>query len=392
MIPKSRLNRLRAGIAAERRRIIEIGRFIHAHPEEGYQEYRACDRLTAYLDDLGFAITRPYAGLETAFRAVLKGGRQKPRIAVLAEYDALAGLGHGCGHNLISTAALTAAAGVAACGRLPGQFELIGTPAEETTAGKAAMVAAGAFQHLDAAIMTHPSVENKITVGCTANRRFTATFHGKAAHAAGAPEAGINALDAAILFFNSVNALRQHLREDARIHGIITHGGEAENVIPERAQIRIGVRSLDEGYLGTLRKRVAACCRSAAKAVGGRVTVKWDKHMYRAFRINRALDQVVLTGYETAGIRLRQGDGCEGRGSLDLANVSQIIPAAHPYFGIVPKNREAVALHTRDFLELADRPYAYTAAIQAGTGLAISAVKLLTHPKTLQAVRKAFRA
>ncbi len=383
---------VRRAIAGQRSAITRIGRFIHAHPEEGFQEKLAADRLTAYLASLGFKVTRPYAGLDTAFRAVLKGGKARPRIAVFAEYDALSGLGHGCGHNLISTAALAAAAGVAGCvpDNLPGQFEIIGTPAEESRGGKVEMIRQKAFAHLDAAIMAHPAVGSKITVGCLARKGFKAEFRGRAAHAAGAPQEGINALDAVILFFNGVNALRQHLREDARIHGIVTHGGDACNVIPERAAIEVGVRSLDEEYLHELCKRVEACCRGAARSIGAGVTLKWDSRWYRSFQANLPLDQVVIDGFADVGIDLPQGMNREGRGSLDMGNVSRVIPAAHPYFRIVPPGMSGVALHTREFLKLANTPRAYKAAIAAGTGMALAVLRLLDDPGLMRRIRRAF--
>jgi len=390
MLTRHTITTVERAVSARHRDLAAIGHDIHAHPELGFAEQRAAAAITAYLAALGFRLTMPYAGMATAFRAVLPGSRGRPRIAVFAEYDALAGLGHACGHNLITVAALAAATGVAARARRGGQFEVIGTPAEESKAGKAIMAERKAFRHLDAAFMTHPSTASKITVGCTANRCFRAEFRGRAAHAAGSPQQGVNALDAALLAFHNLHALRQHLREDARIHGIITHGGEAVNVIPERAVIEIGVRSLDEAYLVELSRRVETCCRSAARGMGATVRIRWQRYGYRAFRANLPLDALLLESYAAPGIPLRQGTGQEGRGSLDMANVSQEIPAAHPYFSIVPRGHEDVALHTRDFLALADTPAAYRQAIRAGTGMAFAAIRLLADTQAMRRVKNAF--
>lgn len=389
---KTHFEMVRGAVEAERKRIVSVGRFIHANPELGFKEFLARDRITEYLKSLGFEITAPYAKLPTAFRAVLRGTGRGPDVGVFAEYDALAGLGHGCGHNLITVAALASAAGMAGCRSLwRGQFEVIGTPAEEMLAGKSLMADNGAFNHLDACFMTHPSIESKGSEKSNALKSFVARFRGKAAHAAAAPQDGINALEAAILFFNNINALRQHLREDARIHGIITKGGQALNVIPELAEVHVGMRSQDEQYLVELQDRVVGACRAAAKGVGAKVAISWDKGWYRSFRLNSALDQLLKETYAEAGIALQQ-ETPEGRGSLDMANVSRIIPAAHPFFNIVPKSVKGVALHTREFLRIADTPHAYRQALKAGTGMALAAVRLLTDSRAMRNIKKGMRS
>jgi amidohydrolase len=310
---------------------------------------------------------------------------------VIAEYDALPELGHGCGHNLITVTAVTAACGMAACRRnWQGAFEVIGTPAEEMLAGKSIMADAGAFDHLDACFMTHPAAESMPTARSNALKSFVATFRGKASHAAAAPQNGINALDAAILFFNSANAFRQHLPEDGRIHGIITKGGTSHNVIPELAEIQVGIRSQSEQYLAHLEKRVAAMCRAAAKAIGATCSIRWDRHWYRAFKLNPALDLLLKETYGEAGISLDEAAGRAGRGSVDMANVSQIVPAAHPFFSIVPAGTGDVGLHTREFLHHAATPHAYRQALKAGTAMAVAAARLLTEKPTLKAVKRDF--
>jgi amidohydrolase len=384
--------RIRAGVRAERERMLEVGRFLHEHPELGFQENLAVQRITALLREMGCEIQAPYGGLQTAFRAVLRGKGRGPAIGVLAEYDALAGIGHACGHNLITIAALAAAAGMAGCrDAWPGRFEVIGTPGEEMLAGKCVMARAGAFDHLDACFLSHPWSRSRIGAGSNALKSFTARFRGRAAHAAAAPQDGINALDAAILTFNALHALRQHLPEDARIHGIITDGGRALNVIPERAEVRVGIRSRDEAYLEVLRQRVVRACRAAARAVGAEVSIRWDRNWYRSLRINEPLDRALAEGFAAAGIRLEPAGATETRGSLDMGNVSRVVPAAHPLFSIFPHGRRPASAHTREFLNQAATAHARREALKAGTGMALTAARLLSDRTVLQQVRRAFR-
>jgi amidohydrolase len=382
---------MKQAVAAEKKNLVAIGRFIHGNPELGLNEFNAAEKLKAYLAALGYEVTAPYAGMKTAFRAVLKNGAAKPKIAVFAEYDALNGIGHACGHNLIATTALAAAAGMAGTRKYwKGQFEIIGTPAEEELAGKVRMIGKNAFSHLDCALMAHPHWRSVIGTGSTANRRATVSFYGKASHAAGDPQSGINALDAAILFFNGINSLRQHLREDARVHGIITNGGQACNVIPEFAEARIAVRSFDEDYLEVLRKRVRNCAVSAAKAIGARATVTWEKYYYFSYKVNQTLDEVLAGSLAEAGIFVARGTGRDERASLDMANVSRLLPAAHPFFGITPKKVGKVALHSEEFLRYADSDAGYDAAVSTGAGMALAAAKLFGDVRLLAKIKAEF--
>ena len=385
------LRQMKQAVKQHRKELIAIGRFVHSHPELGFKEYKAADRLSAYLREIGYEIEMPYGGLDTAFRAVLKGARRGRSVAVLAEYDALAGVGHACGHNLIATAAVTAAVAVAGGSRKwPGRFEVIGTPAEEIWAGKSTMVANGAFDHLDVAFMTHPSSISRKTAPTNAFRSMHAVFRGKPAHAGGCPDRGVNALDAAVQVYVSLSTLRQQLREDTRIHMIIPQGGEVVSVIPERAVIEIGIRNSDEAYLDALQARVTTVCRSAAKCTGTRVSVHWKEHGFRALVVNPPLDAVLAEGYEAAGIRLGPPAPRGNRASLDMGNISRIIPAAHPYFNIFPKGKSAPA-HDHAFRRQADTPLAYDRALKAGLGMGLAAIDLLTRPEKLRAIRSEFR-
>lgn len=368
-----------------------VGHYLYTHPETANAEFLAVARLTAHLRALGFAVEAPYAGTPTAFRAVLRRGPARgPAVAVLAEYDALPGMGHGCGHHLISVAALAAATGMAGAGPAwRGRFEIIGTPAEEMEGGKVRMLRHGAFQDLDACFMSHPSSDDRVAWGCTALKLFTAEFRGKAAHAALEPERGINALDAAVQFLADVRRLRAALREDERVHCILTRGGTAVNVIPDLAEVKGGVRSLDEGALAALQRQVTRLGRAAAAGAGAGVKVSWKREWYRAFRTNGPLAAALVAGFARAGIALVPGTGREGRASLDMANVSWVVPSEHVWFSIVPPGTPPAAVHTPEFLRLADRPYAYAQALKAGAGMALTAIRLLGDSRAFLTIRQA---
>ena len=362
--------------------IIKLGRYIHHNPEIGFKEEKAVTSIIEFLNSLGFKTEINYCQLKTAFKSVIKNGNKGKSVAVLAEYDALPGLGHGCGHNLISVAAVTSAVIMTKTRELwEGEFCVIGTPAEELYAGKGIMAERGAFSGIDACFMAHPSSSSMMTVPSNALETIIITFKGKAAHAAVNPEDGINALDAAVLFYNSINSLRQHMREDARLHAIITEGGKAVNVIPDTAEVKVVVRSNDEKYLSELKRRVCNAAKSAGKAIGADVLLKEEKPSYRAFKINLWLDNILRETFKLIGIELGMPHAKESRGSLDMGNVSRIIPSAHPFFSIVPKGKKHIPLHTNRFMKQADTNYAYEQAIKAGIAMALAAISLLARRK-----------
>ncbi|MEK7862006.1 MAG: amidohydrolase, partial [Chloroflexota bacterium] len=264
--------RTRALGAIEERRdaLIELSLAIHDTPELGFQERHAAARLTSFLEGDGFHVTHAYCGIETAYRADAQGKAPGPRVALLAEYDALADLGHGCGHNLIAMIGVAAAVAVReVMADLPGSISAIGTPAEEGGGGKVALLRAGGFDDVDAAMMIHPTTGRSLAGRHSlASNRVVVEYVGRAAHAASQPDQGINALDAMIQLFNGVNAMRQQLRSDARVHGIIAKGGSAPNVIPEHTVGRFSVRALDRRYQQEGLKRFIACAMGAATATG----------------------------------------------------------------------------------------------------------------------------
>jgi len=262
-------------IEARRDQLGELSLKIHSNPELGFKEVKAADWLTRYLEENGFSIERGICQLPTAFKASY--GKGEPFIAILAEYDALPDFGHACGHNIIATCAV--GAGVAsrsAIDRLGGRILVIGTPAEELYGGKIIMADRGAFNDLDVAMMVHPGTSDYATIETLACQTLDTEFFGKAAHAAAGPEQGINALEAMLLSFASINSLRQHIRSTARVHGIITDGGEASNIVPAHSAGNFIVRAMDMDYLEELKEKVLNCFIGAATATGAQLKYKWD--------------------------------------------------------------------------------------------------------------------
>ena len=374
--------------------LIEAADWIHAHPEIGHQEHEAAKRLTALLRAAGVDVEMGIAGMATAFKADLGGDGRRPRVALLAEYDALPELGHGCGHNLIGTSAV--GAGLALKSVLPdleGSVWVLGTPAEESAApnsgGKVHMVKAGVFDDVDAAIMFHPATETTITDdGSLAARGFEFYFHGRAAHAAGAPEDGLNALDAVVQMYNAVSMLRQQVRPDVRIHGIILSGGAAANIIPDYAAIRYRTRADDSEYLADVVARVVACAEGAAQATGCRLD--WTEYMpgYENTVPNKVLMELMLENLRSLGLDVATERKRRGRGSTDFGNVTRRVPGVEARIAIT--EHWDVAGHSIEFRDAAGSERGRQAMLNAAKGLAMTAVDLLGNPETLQRAKRAF--
>jgi amidohydrolase len=372
-----------------RDRLIRIADTIHANPEVAFEEYESAALLSTTLDENGFSVERGVAGLETAFVATFKSKEHGPTIAFLAEYDALPQLGHACGHNLIGASAV--GAGLAMKAVLPslaGAIQVIGTPAEEGGGGKVIMVEAGIFKSVDAAMMVHPSSSNVTRRRSLTSHRLKVEFFGKPAHAAGSPDMGINALDAVIQTFNGVNAIRQHLRDEVRIHGIITHGGQAANVVPDYAAALFGVRSADLPYARKVIDKVRACAQAGALATGARLEFTEPTYYYESMMPNPKLADLVDANMAAVGIDARLPEARERMGSSDMGNVSQVVPALHPYIAICS---EDVAGHSEEFRDASASPIGHEAMIQAAKVMAMTAIDLLAVPDNLAEVRAAFK-
>ncbi len=373
-------------VEQQRQKLIELSLRIHTNPELGFKEEKASAWLTSYLTRKGFRIEKGIGGLPTAFKAVY--GSDRPVIALLAEYDALPEIGHACGHNLIAASAVGAAVAsryvVDSCG---GAVVVFGTPAEELFGGKVSMLKAGVFDGVDVAMLVHPGLRNTVTTEALACISLDIEFFGKGTHAAAYPEQGVNALEAMILAFNAVNSLRQHIKDKARIHGIITHGGEAANVVPKYSAATFLVRASDNAYLDELKQKVLNCFEGAALATGARLDYRWGEVVYAPMKNNLALAKLFAQNLESLGRNVEPFEPHFGFGSTDMGNVSQVMPAIHPSVAIVPPN---VLLHSSDFALAAASESGHEGLLDAAKALAMTVADLLSEPQTLARVKNEY--
>jgi amidohydrolase len=384
------LAKLKASIAAsvegQSRQLRDLSLKIHSNPELGFKEVKAAGWLTQHLEKTGFSVERGICKLDTAFRASYGEGR--PAIALLAEYDALPKLGHACGHNLIGTGSVGAAvAAKEAIDRFGGSIQVIGTPAEELYGGKVLMVERGAFANLDAAMMVHPGSHNAALTTALACIALDVEFFGRAAHAAGHPQAGINALEAMLLSFTAINSLRQHIKDRARIHGVITDGGEAANIVPAHSAANFLVRSEDNDYLEELKERVLDCFVSGATATGARLEYRWGEISYAPMRNNLTLAKLFRQNMQSLGRRMPLSNPRSSFGSTDMGNVSQVVPGIHP--GVAITSPEVV-IHSPEFALAAASEEGIQGMLDAAKALAMTVFDLVASPETLARVKKEF--
>lgn len=369
---------------------IKTSQDIHANPEIGNEEVYASAKHVALLEGAGFDVTTAVAGHDTSFYAVKDSGKEGPTIAYLAEYDALPGLGHACGHNIIGTTSV--AAGIALAETLPqtgGRVVVLGTPAEEggpNGSAKGSFVRHGYLENVDAALMIHPSGKTGLTGETLAVDPLDFHFFGKPAHASGSPEQGINALDAVIQLFNGISALRQQLPSDVRIHGIITHGGDAPNIIPEFASARFYIRAETWKKTEETSAKVRKVAEGAALATGATVTIERFQNEVQDFVLNSVLDDVLHTELGALGETVHT-EKRKGKGSTDAGNISYVVPTAHPYIKIGPDDLVA---HTAEFREAAKSELGDAALITGAKALAAAGHRLLSDAELLHKVTKEF--
>ena len=385
-------DRLKKRVISEvdRRRdeLIALSLKLHANPEVAFQEEKASAWLADQLEGEGFAVERGICQIATAFRASC--GEGDPKVAFLAEYDALPGVGHGCGHNIIGTA--STAAGLAAStvvSETGGAVLVIGTPAEEAAGGKVYMADRGAFEGLDCAMLVHPGNREVAVNRSLACLELNVEFHGRPAHAAARPEAGLNALDAMIASFVNIGLLRQQLRDSARIHGIITDGGQAVNVIPPHTAASLLIRAEDDPYLDeTLKDKVLACFQAGAQATGCDLEHRWgEQSRYKAMRTNLVLAEAYRANVEALGRKVTEPEQRRSMGSTDMGNVSAIVPAIHPTIAVAPPD---IPIHTVEFREIAASEVAHKALLDSAKALAMTAVDVLTDADLRKRMREEF--
>ena len=373
-------------VDSHREELIELSLRIHRNPELGFQEVKASAWLTEYLDGNGFAVEKGICQLDTAFRGIYGSG--KPTIALLAEYDALPEVGHACGHNIIATAAVGAAVALrGVIDEAGGSVTVIGTPAEELYGGKVLMAERGAFEDIDAAMIVHPSMVDMASIQALACIGLEVEFRGKAAHAAAFPQEGVNALEAMIQAFNGINSLRQHIRETARIHGIITHGGEAPNIVPAYTAGSFLVRAVDDPYLDELKEKVLNCFKAASLATGAGLEYKWTAY-YAPLKTNFALAEVFTKNMEALGRNLWPTLN-RALGSSDVGNVSALVPTIHPMVSIAPLD---VLIHSPEFAAAAASAEGNRGLLDGAKALAMTVVDLIAQPGIMARIREEFLA
>src|SRR6266581_4979433 len=380
--------RLERAVARLRPSVDALSRSLHRRAELSLEEFESSRLVARFLECEGFKVRRGVAGLPTALVARRRLGRGGPRLAFLAEYDALPGIGHACGHNLIGAAAAGAGAALArALSGSPGEILVVGTPAEETIGGKVLMTEKGVFRGVDCALMFHPSTENRVYTTSLACHSLQVTFHGRAAHAVSSPEKGINALDALIRLFIEVHRLRHRLPREVRMPGVIIEGGKRANIVPDRAVGRFTLRARDLATLARVEAVFRRAARGAARAVGASCSILSLDHPYAEMITNRVLADLFKRELRRLGRRTVDAPR-KKMGSLDMGNVSQVVPSIHPYVAIAP---HSVPLHSRGFARLAGGPRGRAGLRAATLSLAMVGLRVISDDETLNRARREFQ-
>jgi amidohydrolase len=375
--------------------LIALSRFIHAHPEIALEEVKSSAACAEFLAARGFEVERGVAGLPTAFRADRASG-EGPTIAFLSEYDALPGIGHGCGHNLIAIAGIGAGIGLAAAiGEVSGRVTVFGTPAEEAVGGKVIMAEAGLFNGVDAALGAHPSTSEAScpTIEGSGNslacRTVRVEFNGKPAHAAADPYNGINALNAVIEVFNGINALRQHVKSDARIHGIITHGGDVPNVVPRYAAAEFYVRAATLAYMNELVEKVRKIAEGAGLITGAELIFSLPDRPNFDMITNHSLARRLKANIDEVGLTMQEAKAEQGSGSTDWGNVSYSVPSVETSFPILDR---VCTWHSQEVVEASVSELGFANTIKVAKAMALTGLELLTNPAALNEVTAEFDA
>ncbi len=382
------IEKLKATVTNEvdvlRSELVDLSLRIHQNPETAFEEVKASAWLAEYLEQKGFDVERGICQLPTAFRATYGSG--KPVIALLAEYDALPDIGHACGHNIIGTSSVGAAtAARKAVDAMGGSVVVVGTPAEEAYGGKVFLAERGAFQDVDAAMIVHPHVVDRASARTLALIRLEVEFYGKAVHASSDPQKGVNALEAMIQAYNGINSLRQHIPERSRVHGIITHGGEAANIVPAYTAGEFLIRAEWEAELNELKEKVLNCFKAASLATGARLEHRWFSY-YAPLKPNAALAELFAKNLESLG-RTVLPPMRRGLGSSDVGNVSVLVPTIHPAVAIAPRD---ITPHTPGFAEAAASEAGHQGLVDGAKAMAMTVVDLIAQPEAMQKVKEEF--
>ncbi len=366
-----------------------VSQEIFEHPEVKNEEVFASKLLASELEKAGFDVELGVAGLDTAIRAIHPAISEGPTVAILGEYDALPEIGHACGHNLIASGGLGAALAVGSMkADLPGKLIFLGTPAEEGGGGKVVMIDAGLFEDVDVAMMFHPACNTMVGRGSLAITEVKIEFRGKPAHASASPEMGINALDAVIQTFNGINALRQHIKDGARIHGIISDGGLKPNIVPEYASAEFYVRAQKNDYRDELLEKLRNCAQGAAVATGATMEFSEVGISYKAMKPNKILGELFLKNIVANGMSHNPPND-NAMGSTDMGDVTQVVPGIHPYVQIA---EDTVAGHSREFADAASSERGTVAMLAAAKAMALTTVELLEGPDLVARIWEEFKS
>ena len=355
-------------------------------PEIGFKEYKAHELLTNFLEKEGFTVERSYTGIETAFRATFGTGR--PNVCVICEYDALPGIGHACGHNLIAEGGIAAGLGLKAAlesvATLKGRVTVMGTPAEETDGGKVNLISNGAFKDVDVAMMVHPCPRSIIAPVLLAFETIDITFAGKEAHAAAYPWEGVNALDAVVTSYNAISVLRQQMKPAWRVHGVILHGGIDPAIIPNIAKLKYYIRAPTKLELDVIKDKVIRCFEAAATATGCEVCITPVMPQFSEVVSNDSLAKSYAANAKNLGVEFQMKD--EFPISTDMGNVSYTVPSIHPMYSI----GSGEVNHTREFTAVSNTPEAHNATLTAAKAMAHTCIDVLTTDGLLEEIKKNF--
>ena len=374
-------------ISSKLEELTGISRYLYENPELGDQEYKAVALLTEYFAKNGFAVERSIYGLETTFRAVYDSKKEGAHIAFFCEYDALPQIGHGCGHNLISSMSAGAALGLkSVLDKIGGKITVFGTQAEETSGVKGVLAENGAYRDVTVAMMAHPNAVSAESGSSLALNAYKFEFFGKAAHAAAVPEKGINALDGVVLLYNGINALRQHVTSDVRIHGIISSGGAAPNIVPDYAEAKFYIRAKEKKNLDEVVAKVKNIAEGAAKMTGASVKYEKFENTYDNLRTNRALSGIFTENLRALGEK-EIHPASDGVGSIDIGNVSHAVPAIHPWIGV---GDPSLIIHSREFADHTMTEQGRTTIYKGACALAATAYDVITSKENQAKIKAEF--
>lgn len=373
-------------VDSNKEKILELAQYIYDNPEVGLQEYKCSQKIVEMLKDDGFEVKYDFEEMPTAFVARKKNGNG-PKISFMSEYDALPEIGNACGHHLI--AAMSYGAGVAlsrALEKHEGEIIIVGTPAEELGEGKPFLINKGIFDDIDVAMMIHPDNMTYLDHEVLAIGGIDFTFYGKEAHSSSQNHLGINALDAVVLMYTNIGALRQQLRDDARVHGIITDGGKVVNSIPQKSTLRLEMRARDQEYFLEVIEKVKKCAEAAALATG--CTLEWRHFEPNCDSLTSNYKMLDLFEKHLEKYNITHITEKIQSGSTDMGNVSQVVPSIHPYFKMVEGTASG---HTAEFLKESIKDFAMERALIGAKLLALTGLDILKDPKNLEEIKKEFK-